>query len=341
MNSYNFVKIIETLIDIYQADIFLMSHSNGFDIPPSPFVLRHGRDFPVAEQLSEILIADGYGASVTLFKEIYTPEQTKAIISHFDILISGRMHGAVAGLSQNIPTLIIDYGHEPKAHKLRGFAEIVGMPGIIADPNDVNDLIVKAQQIINERNEIRKNLQDEIPCVIDACRKHFDKIAEVFCENDFYVLESFDEILSVLTKFQKDLFVLSKNSEYKEYMAEKFLKKGVVIVRKVNGIDVGFCAFYANDDEGKTAYISFIAVERQYRNQGYGTALLYKVLEIARKSGMERIKLEVDDSNLTAVKFYKKNGFFEYMPAGESSHYLVKKITPIITDASIKCHYSM
>lgn len=57
-------------------------------------------------------------------KGIYTPAETKGIISHFDMLVSGRVHAAVAALSQSVPTTIIDYGHEPKAHKLKGLLKL-------------------------------------------------------------------------------------------------------------------------------------------------------------------------------------------------------------------------
>ncbi len=176
---YNFEKLINALLDKYNAHIYLISHSNGFDIPPAPFHLKHGRDFPIVEQLFNILESKGRSKDVTLLDGVYTPEQTKAIISHFDILISGRMHGAVAGISQNIPTVIIDYGHEPKAHKLKGFAEVIGMSDIICDPNDVDALICNAERIIDNKNEIHNELVARMQTVKNSAMKQFDCIAEI------------------------------------------------------------------------------------------------------------------------------------------------------------------
>ena len=68
------------------------------------------------------------GDSVSLLEGVYTPGQTKAIIANFDMVISGRVHGAIAALSQCIPTVIIDYGHEPKAHKLRATHKLAFRP---------------------------------------------------------------------------------------------------------------------------------------------------------------------------------------------------------------------
>lgn len=173
----NFVEIVKYLADKYHAHIYLISHSNGFDVPPNPFVLRHGRDFPVMEQLYQIVCnSGGYDESVTLLDGIYSPEETKAIISHFDVLISGRMHGAVAGLSQEIPTMIIDYGHEPKAHKLRGFAEICGMEGLIADPNNKKELLEKTDYLLMDWVDIQKRLAGRMERIKAEARLQFDEL---------------------------------------------------------------------------------------------------------------------------------------------------------------------
>lgn len=174
-----FFLMIENLIKKFDSHIFLMSHSNGFDIPPKPFRLKQGRDFPIMQQMERILVSKGYSDYVTLLDGVYTPELTKGIISNFDILISGRMHGAVAGLSQCIPTVIIDYGHEPKAHKSRGFAEVVGMEHMIADPADLDDLIEKTERCVSKKEELQKMLEERIPIVQQSARKQFDELVSL------------------------------------------------------------------------------------------------------------------------------------------------------------------
>lgn len=123
-NEYTvFAETIEFMVSTFDVDVYLMSHSNGFTLPPSAFKLIHGRDYPIIKQLQKVLenrnIIDN--KKVLSFDGVYSAWDTKAIISSFDMLVSGRIHGAVAGLSQYVPTVVIDYGHGPKAHKLRGF----------------------------------------------------------------------------------------------------------------------------------------------------------------------------------------------------------------------------
>ncbi len=176
----SFVKMIEELIEKYDAHIYLMSHSNGFEIPPKPFALKAGRDFPIMAQLRDILATKGYGNDkVTLLDGVYLPDITKGIVSHFDVLVSGRMHGAVAGISQAIPTTIIDYGHEPKAHKSRGFAEVAAVEEFIADPNNEVELIKVTQKCVESKAQIHEKLCSQMVCVKARAKEQFDLLLKI------------------------------------------------------------------------------------------------------------------------------------------------------------------
>ena len=139
----SFVEAVEFVVKKIGARVCLASHSNGFKKNFNNFQLIHGRDYPIVRQLEEILRKRGLSDHVYLLNGIYSPSQMKAVIGQFDMVVSGRLHGAVAGLSQYVPTVIIDYGHEPKAHKLKGFAAQVGISHLVADPTDPEDLIAK------------------------------------------------------------------------------------------------------------------------------------------------------------------------------------------------------
>ena len=51
-----------------------------------------------------------------------------------------------------------------------------------------------------------------------------------------------------------------------------------------------------------------MSLYREYRNQGIGTALLERMLELLRKDGYERVSLSVQKANY-AVRMYRKVGF--------------------------------
>jgi colanic acid/amylovoran biosynthesis protein len=167
-----FVKVVEHIVKELGLHVCLMSHSNGFELSPG-FRLTHGRDFPITEKLYS-LISDDVKEGVSLMGGIYTPAETKAIIRCFDLLVSGRVHGAIAALSQSIPTVIIDYGHEPKAHKLQGFAEIMDMAEYVCDPALAEDMIDKVSSCWANREEIRQRLVMRNKGVQVLAKKNFE-----------------------------------------------------------------------------------------------------------------------------------------------------------------------
>ena len=116
---------------------------------------------------------------------IYDPWKTKSIIGRFDMLVSGRIHGAVAGLSQSIPTVIIDYGHEAKAHKLKGFAQLVHAEDFICNPNDSRDIINKVDQCWSRLTEEKSRLQSVIPEVQKLARKTFTILKDSYLNNKY------------------------------------------------------------------------------------------------------------------------------------------------------------
>jgi len=177
-----FAEAIEMISGSLNAQVCLMSHSNGFDVPPAEFELKHGRDYPIIKQLERIVRDRGIATDVFALDGIYDAWQTKAIVGSFDMLVSGRVHAAVAGLSQNIPTIIIDYGHEPKAHKLLGFATVAGVQDYVVDPSKNNELIAKIRQCWGNRRSYKKQLEKNIPIVKETARQNFKLLKDLFDE---------------------------------------------------------------------------------------------------------------------------------------------------------------
>ncbi|MDY6897249.1 MAG: ribosomal protein S18-alanine N-acetyltransferase [Cyanobacteriota bacterium] len=57
------------------------------------------------------------------------------------------------------------------------------------------------------------------------------------------------------------------------------------------------------------AHITILAIDAQYHRQGMGAALLYSLINTARKRYLERATLEVRASNQAAISLYEKFGF--------------------------------
>ena len=169
-----FANIAKALLD-QEAFVVCMSHSNGFDVPPSPFRLKQGRDFPIAQRVFEITKNKLKNPNLYLLEDILLPGEIKSVIGALDFLISGRVHAAVAGMSQAVPTAILDYGHEPKAHKLRGFAKCVRMDRCVIDPSSPS-APHSISNLFSNRKQIQKELKNEIPNVKKLAIENFNII---------------------------------------------------------------------------------------------------------------------------------------------------------------------
>lgn len=175
-----FTKVLEKFTKNVDADIYLMSHSNGFPLPPKEFKLKHGRDFPIMSQLKSVLKNRGNAKNIYLLEGVYDAWQTKAILGQFDMVVSGRVHAAVGAMSQYVPTVVIDYGHEPKAHKLKGFAEVAGQLEFVAQPDLEDDLYDKMMKAWKNRAIIQNELNITIPKVKELGKQNFELLKSLF-----------------------------------------------------------------------------------------------------------------------------------------------------------------
>ena len=95
---------------------------------------------------------------------------------------------------------------------------------------------------------------------------------------------------------------------YVKSLTEKITAYGRLLVA-VQEQPVGFLAFYANDPQTKTAFITLICVDSSTRGCGIGTMLLRACENASQESGMLRLRLEVKKTNTAARTFYKSSGF--------------------------------
>ncbi|MFC4991187.1 polysaccharide pyruvyl transferase family protein [Rubritalea tangerina] len=172
-----FTQLVGHVLESTDADIYFMSHSNGFELPPN-FKLIQGRDQPFAQQMYEIALKQGWEKRVHVVGATFLPPQMKGVLGNLDALISGRVHAAVGALAQNVPTLVIDYGHEPKAHKLRGFARVAGVEEFLVDPADVDKMKAKFSKMWDNREQIHDELRERMKVVRKMSRENFEILSK-------------------------------------------------------------------------------------------------------------------------------------------------------------------
>ena len=71
---------------------------------------------------------------------------------------------------------------------------------------------------------------------------------------------------------------------------------------------VGYVIFYFSCEEGE---IASNAVDESVRRQGVASHLLLELENVCEEKKIEKILLDVRESNETAIEFYKSHGFIE------------------------------
>lgn len=178
----DYIDLIEYIINEKHERVILISHSNGFELPPD-FKRIHWRDYKMITQLYEILEKRGNIDMKYLWKvdHLYNPWEMHTLIGELDMLISGRVHGAVAGLEQAVPTLAFDYKNGPLAHKMYGFFEVIGMQDFVI-PRDDFDFIKYFNKVYNHLEEISLQLKINLKVVEEKVEDGFWKIKELMEE---------------------------------------------------------------------------------------------------------------------------------------------------------------
>ncbi|MGV8093843.1 MAG: polysaccharide pyruvyl transferase family protein [Mangrovibacterium sp.] len=157
-----FIIAIEHIVNRLGARVVLFSHQNGFELPPN-FKLINGRDYPYAKKLYDLTLIRGNvnPSCLHCINQPYLPNEIKAIIKQFDMLVTGRIHAFVAAVSQYVPSVIINRGQGPISMRNIGFARSVGMEHLMANPADATDIVNK----------------------IDDCWVHLKKLSILIKEN--------------------------------------------------------------------------------------------------------------------------------------------------------------
>lgn len=180
----NFAEAVEYIVNDLQAQVILISHTNGFHLPPN-FELINGRDYPILNQLYEIVKKRGNIKNldyVTCIHKPYLPKMIKSIIGKFDFMITGRVHASVAAISQCVPTVFITYEKSfIPSTKMYGFASLSGVGELVSEPGNKEELLNKIAYGFQNRVEIKKRLEQRIPEVKQLAKDAFDEMECLLC----------------------------------------------------------------------------------------------------------------------------------------------------------------
>lgn len=122
--------------------------------------------------------------------------------------------------------------------------------------------------------------------------------------------------------------LIEKIKNVEEY-ANKLSQNAEVYVYETKAINA-LIAFYNNDMENKTSYITQITVNKNFQGEGLGKRLLELCFQKSIQEGMEKVRLEVYKKNIKAIRLYQKNGFFIKQDAKKNTFYMIKDLKEVL-----------
>ena len=106
--------------------------------------------------------------------------------------------------------------------------------------------------------------------------------------------------------YELDLNTISLWS--KKQWESEFKKEGTkVFGLLIENLLVGICVFHVVLDE---AQINYFVVKKKFRKKGFGSYLMKYLIKSCEKLNINRLFLEVSNSNTTAENFYNRFDFF-------------------------------
>ena len=138
-------------------------------------------------------------------------------------------------------------------------------------------------------------------------------------------ISDMEDILNAYKSIENVFPNLSQRVCIDEYL-EKLAKNAEVIIIRSEQSIIGFLAAYMNNTTEKIAYISLIGVTSSFMGKGIGSKLFDCCVNMAKEKGMTKLRLEVDNDNISAIKFYEKHGMKFISDASDFSIYMERNL---------------
>lgn len=147
-------------------------------------------------------------------------------------------------------------------------------------------------------------------------------------KNNITIVKAGIDDLDKIVKLQNNLeFKMLSENNLKEDLQNSVYS---YFIACKEGTPAGFISFSNLVD---TIDLDYIAVLKEYRKQKIGSKLFDKLLDFAKENNINKIMLEVRESNIVAIKFYETLGFKKiyerknyYKDTNETAYIYEKKL---------------
>ena len=160
-----------------QAYVDLLSAWLSADPKRSVLILPHdGRPFPTGDiepcQACFEALAPMFPDRVEMLRPPLKAWELKHLAGMADVVMSGRMHLAIAALGMGTPPLCVAY-----LNKFEGLFQLFGIEGLVVNPDTVADtdaMLAKLEELVSRREELEAAIEAKLPEVMALSLKNFD-----------------------------------------------------------------------------------------------------------------------------------------------------------------------
>lgn len=118
-----------------------------------------------------------------------------------------------------------------------------------------------------------------------------------------------DNIVSLVSRYDEDFEPpLSERIDLNSYV-HKLLDRGYCYVYKHKEKIRGVVAYYANDTDSLSAYLSLILVDEEYRGSEIASKMLNIMEKHCRDIGFNKINLEMASNKNDLMKWYMRQSY--------------------------------
>lgn len=163
--------------DGHQSYIDLLSAWLSADPNRSVLMLPHdGRPFPVGDvepsRVCYDALAPMFPGRVEMLRPPLKAWELKHLAGMVDVMMTGRMHLAIASLGMGTPPLCIAY-----LNKFEGLFQLFDIEGLVVNPDTVattDAMLAKLEDLVARRGELEAAIEAKLPEVLALSLKNFE-----------------------------------------------------------------------------------------------------------------------------------------------------------------------
>lgn len=163
--------------DGQKAYIDLLAAWLSADPNRSVLMLPHdGRPFPTGDvepcQACFDVLAPRFPGRVEMLRPPLKAWELKHLAGMVDVVVTGRMHLAIASLGMGTPPLCVAY-----LNKFEGLFQLFGIEGLVVNPDLVADgkgMLAKLEELVARRAELEAAIEAKLPEVMALSLKNFE-----------------------------------------------------------------------------------------------------------------------------------------------------------------------